>query len=86
METYPAANQNGPATPKLYPTKVLPNMAVLQSQLETTAEAVNPRPTLLLAVMNISVVRLSSSAVFFNTYVRITITKAIRKPMAMTTT
>lgn len=61
-------------------------MAVLQSQLETTAEAVKPLPTLLFAVMNISVVRLSSPAVFFKTCVSSIITKAIKKPIAITTT
>lgn len=84
--SYPAANQNGPATPKLYPTRVLPNMAVLQSHDDITAEAVNPVPTDRFAVMNISVVLLSSPAVLFSKWVVNIMIKAIKKPTAITTT
>lgn len=60
-------------------------MAVLQSQLDITADAVNPVPTLRLAVMNISVVLLSSPAVFLKMCVTRIIMKAIKKPTATTT-
>ena len=49
-------------------------MAVDHSQDETTAEAVNPVFTLRLAVMNISVLRLSSPTVRFNNFVTNTMT------------
>lgn len=60
-------------------------MAVLHNQLDMTAEAVNPVPTRRLAVMNISVVLLSSPAVFLRMCVTRIITKAMKKPTATTT-
>lgn len=53
MGEQPAANQKGPAMPSLYPTSEEPSMAVLHSQLEITADAVNPVRTDRLAVMNL---------------------------------
>lgn len=61
-------------------------MAVLQSQDDTTAEAVSPVPTERFAVMNISVVLLSSPTVFFSRWVANIMMNAIRKPIPITTT
>jgi hypothetical protein len=53
MGEHPAANQNGPEIPSLYPTRLEPNIAVDHSQDDITADAVKPVLTLRLAVMNL---------------------------------
>jgi len=65
----------------VYPTRLLPSMAVLQSQPEMTAEAVRPVLTLRFEVKNISVFVLSSPTVRFRTQETMAMPKAITKPM-----
>jgi hypothetical protein len=60
-------------------------MAVLQSQEEMTAELVRPVLMVLFAVINISVLRLSSPMVLFSTRVMPIMTRAITKPTPATT-